>query len=274
MLELSTDVSEFMEMERELRESNERLRAAFGQTPHILWEVDLESRTFDIYNVNKMAYDAEKRMENYPEALLENGIVHPDSAEDFRRFAMEILNGNSAGSGNFIIRDTENGCYEWAYLSYHMSYDESGKPSRAIGVQDKLPGISGMNPITFARRALPEVLRHHILARFQVNLTADSLEYLWIDGADRTARTWGKPYSDILERGRDRLFVRGGENGFYRLFRRRNLLKMYDEGKRRFSYYRDRSVSGRTGGTAAVFPAHAWKQRPELCCDSASLAGL
>src|SRR5699024_8250675 len=47
MLELSTDVSEFMEMERELRESNERLRAAFGQTPHILWEVDLESRTFD-----------------------------------------------------------------------------------------------------------------------------------------------------------------------------------------------------------------------------------
>ena len=245
MLELSTDVSEFMEMERELRESNERLRAAFGQTPHILWEVDLESRTFDIYNVNKMAYDAEKRMENYPEALLENGIVHPDSAEDFRRFAMEILNGNSAGSGNFIIRDTENGCYEWAYLSYHMSYDESGKPSRAIGVQDKLPGISGMNPITFARRALPEVLRHHILARFQVNLTADSLEYLWIDGADRTARTWGKPYSDILERGRDRLFVRGGENGFYRLFRRRNLLKMYDEGKRWFSVeYRRVSADG------------------------------
>lgn len=235
ILELSMDVSEFMDMERELRESNERLRAAFGQTPHTLWEVDLESRTYDIYNVSKMAYDTEKRMENYPDSLLENGIVHPDSAADFRRFAMEILDGNSAGDGNFIIRDTANGCYEWVYLSYHMIYDESGKPDRAIGVQEKLPGISGMNPITFSRRGLPEVLRHHILARFQVNLTADSVEYLWLDGADKTAWTWGKSYSDILEHEEDRLFIRGEGDGFLRLFCRRNLLNMYQAGKRWFT---------------------------------------
>ena len=46
MLEVSTDITDMMDKERQLKESNERLQVAFDQTPHILWEVDVEKRDF------------------------------------------------------------------------------------------------------------------------------------------------------------------------------------------------------------------------------------
>lgn len=50
MLELSNDISELIDMELRVSESNEMLKVAFGQTPHQLWEVDLKEKTFHVYN--------------------------------------------------------------------------------------------------------------------------------------------------------------------------------------------------------------------------------
>ena len=235
MMEISTDISELIEKGKKLRESNERLRVAFEQTPHLLWEIDIKNKTARIFDVNQMDYDHKKTQRNFPDSFLENGIIHPDSAEDFRKFAAGILAGNPAGNGNFIVRDMSNGCYEWLTLSYHMCYDESGAPVKAIGVQEKLPSISGINYAGFSRRGIPEVLRHHLLCRLQVNLSTGAVEYLWNDGLDKTAWTWGKSYRDILEAGEDRLFIQGAESEFSEIFKRENLLKAYQSGKKWFT---------------------------------------
>lgn len=242
MLEVSTDISELMEKERQLRESNERLRIAFGQTPHLMWEVDIKKHTYGIYDINRESCEDSAKMEDFPESLLENGMVHPDSAGNFREFARELLGGSDAGSGNFIIRDTANNCYEWIALSYHMTYDEEGNPVKAIGIQEKLPDITGLNSTYMARRPMPEALRHKLLARIQVNLTADSVEYLWMEGRDRTAWTWGRSYSDILDSGENRLFLQWENDEFKERFKRKNLLKAYERGEL-WSSYECRRVS-------------------------------
>ncbi len=94
MLEVSTDVSDLIEKETLLRESAERLRVAFGQTPHLLWEVDIRNRTFSRYDVNMQSCLTNSVIENFPDSLIENGTVHPDSAERFRSFAREIFRGD------------------------------------------------------------------------------------------------------------------------------------------------------------------------------------
>lgn len=231
MLEVSTDISELMEKARQLRESKERLRIALGQTPHLMWEVDIKKRIYGIYDINSESCEDSTKMEDFPESLLENGMVHPDSAGNFREFARELLRGSDAGSGNFIIRDTANNCYEWIALSYHMTYDEEGNPVKAIGIQEKLPDITGLNSSYMARRPMPEALRHKLLARMQINLTADSVEYLWMEGRDRTAWTLGKSYSDILDRGENRLFFQWEGDEFTERFKRGNLLKAYERGE-------------------------------------------
>lgn len=245
MLEISTDISRIVEKERQLKESNERLRVAFRQTPHILWEVDLKNRVYGIYDVDNETCAENMVFHNYPESLIANGIVHSDSLKNFQKFADELLKGNEVGSGNFILRDPFNSCYEWAYLSYHMTYDEDGRPVKAIGVQEKLPDITGLNHALFPSRPLPEVLRHHLLARMQINLTADSVEYLWMEGKDRTAWTWGRSYTDILKNGEGNLFIQGQGEEFAERFSREGLLDVYERGERWFSgEYRRVSPSG------------------------------
>lgn len=231
ILELSTDISELMERESQLRESNERLRVAFGQTPDVMWEVDLKKRTYGIYDINSETCQDGTRVGDFPDALLENGYVHPKSSGEFQNFAKEMLEGSRSGVGNFIIRDSVNNCYEWMALSYHMIYDADGNPVKAIGIQEKLPDITGRNSSFMLRRPLPESLRHQLLARMQANLTADSVEYLWMEGRDQTAWTWGKSCSDILESGETRLFIQGEGSEFRKRFKRENLLKAYQNGE-------------------------------------------
>ena len=232
MLEVSTDISELMEKARLLRESNERLRVAFGQTPNVLWEVDIREKRFAMYDVNRYSYDDRTIVEHFPEAFLKKALVHADSEKHFLAFAHELLGGNAAGSGNFIMRNPEKDSYEWVTLSYRMSYDEEGKPLKAIGIQEKLPDVSGLHRGFFPRRPLPEILRHRMLARTQINLSKDTVDYLWIEGTDKTAWTLGRTYEEILTEEKGRLFIQGEQDHFEERFSREHLLAAYRNGKR------------------------------------------
>lgn len=230
MLEMSTDVSELIRTERQLRVSNERLRVAFRQTPHVLWEVDIEERTFNIYNVDEEKCQQGTVVSNFPLSFLENHIVHPDSASDFREFAENMLGGRSAGKGNFMMRDSVSHSYGWVAMSYRMTYDEEGRPLKAVGVQAKLPGLSGIGSSLMRRRPLPEVVRRHLIIRMEVNLTKNSVEEIWIRGMDQTAWTWGKTYSQVIEVEKKYLFALNSGKKFQERFERENLLQFYEKG--------------------------------------------
>lgn len=57
VLELSTDNSRHMEQDMKLQENSERLRVAFGQTPNVLWEVDLFDREFPNFRESHVQWE-------------------------------------------------------------------------------------------------------------------------------------------------------------------------------------------------------------------------
>lgn len=230
MLELSTDVSELIKTERALRISNERLRVAFRQLPHILWEVDLEERTFSIYNVDEQKCQQDTKVRDFPEAFLDRHIVHPDSASDFGEFAKNLLSGRSAGRGNFIMRDGASSGYGWVAMSYRMIYDEEGRPLKAVGIQSKFPGMSGIGTGVMQRRPLPETVNRHLISRMKANLTRNTVEEIWLNGRDQTAWTWEKNYEDIIDFEERYLFQQHGKS-FVERFQRERLLQSYEEGE-------------------------------------------
>lgn len=231
LLELSRDITDLVEKDRMLKESNERLRVAFHQTPHKIWEVDVKKGTYNQYNVQEERCLRETEVPGFPDALLQNGMIHPGSGKDFREFAERILAGERGGSGNFIIRDDISGCYNWVSFSYRMAYDREGLPSKAIGVQQKLPDLSGISAGVFPRRPLPEVMRRHLLVRMKVNLTADYVAEIWAEGVDQTAWTLGRLYSDIIREEKRRWFTRIEEQKFQERFQREHLLKAFADGE-------------------------------------------
>lgn len=234
VLEMSTDISEFVESEKQLRESNERLRIAFGQTPHLLWELDLMSKTFTLFSMD--AYSSETRLvlENFPDAFFEKGLVHPSSLKKFRGFAAELLDGKAEGYGNFIMRNMGNDQYGWISLSYRMIYDTEGVAVKAVGIREKMPDTSGMHFIPFPRRPLPEAIRHDLIVKLRVNLTTDEIEDLWVGGMDRTNQGQNS-YMELIRSWSSSIFLRAEGSAFQREFERENLLTAFEQGKRWFS---------------------------------------
>lgn len=236
ILEISTDVTELIKAERKLRESNERLWVAFGQTPHILWEVDLETKEFVLYGVDDDT-DTGIRMRNvltvkFPEGLIENGMIHPDSAENFRKFAQGILRGKKADCGNFIMKNQKDTNYGWVSLSYRMVWNRSGMPAKAIGVRERLPSVAGAYSTIYDRRLLPEAVRHHMITRIRVNLTDDRVEELWTEGREWPEWTREYSYSEMIRNQQIQVFPFGTGDEIIQEFQPENLLESYEQGKR------------------------------------------
>ena len=230
MLEISTDVSNLMATERKLMETSDRLRVAFQQIPHLLWEVDINAGTYNTFNVDDQECDPDTVITGFPQSFVERGIVHPDSSEQFRRFAESMMGGKKGDTGNFILRDPARNWYSWVSMSYMMMYDRNGAPVKAIGVQSKLPDVAGIGPETFPRRPLPEVVRHNLILRLKVNVSADYVDEVWGEGMDQTAWTWGRTYSDILLMQSRHLFNENERQEFRRRFSREALLAAYENG--------------------------------------------
>ena len=63
---------------------------------------------------------------DFPEYIIKNGWIHPNSISHYREFANELLSGKTQGYGNFIMQYHDTGCYGWKTMSYRMLYDDSG----------------------------------------------------------------------------------------------------------------------------------------------------
>ena len=243
LIEISRNITSSMETRRQLQESVERFQLAFGQSHSMLWEVELSSRTFRTFNGNSSGRP-DRTLSRFPEALLEDGLVHPDSARSFGRFALDLLDGKAADTGNFIMKNREGGGYSWFSLSYRQVCDSDHNPVKAVGVQERLPSISGIYSFGSPRRPIPEILRHHLLARLHVNLTADTIEELWQDGTDQTARAKGFSYSDVFERKKVPLFHQADSRELRERFGRDSLLRQFEKGEYWDTLEYDRIDSG------------------------------
>ena len=167
LIEISRNITSSMETRRQLQESVERFQLAFGQSHSMLWEVELSSRTFRTFNGNSSGRP-DRTLSRFPEALLEDGLVHPDSARSFGRFALDLLDGKAA----------------------------------------------------------------------------DTIEELWQDGTDQTARAKGFSYSDVFERKKVPLFHQADSRELRERFGRDSLLRQFEKGEYWDTLEYDRIDSG------------------------------
>lgn len=234
MLEISEEVSALIDTQEQLRESNERLKVMLAQSAHVLWEVDIPGRSFALYDGKESPADKKIITEDFPEGMIKDGVIHPDSAANFRKFSDALLKGKEADYGNFIMKNKEASRYEWVSLFYHILCDRHGEPVKAVGVQEKLPNVAGTMDSDYLRRPLPEVVRHSLLTRIRVNLTEDRMEAFWIDGADRTEWARQYSYSTLLEKEGRKMFLHREGYNFIEHFKRSALLEAFARGERWF----------------------------------------
>ena len=233
MLVTATDISKFKEKENKLIEINERLKSAFEQTTHGMWEVDLTSKSITVFGYESMGGISESVHGDFPEYIIKNGWIHPNSISHYREFANELLSGKTQGYGNFIMQYHDTGCYGWKTMSYRMLYDDSGLAVKAVGIVEKLPHeFSGQDVKSPIKRFLPESLTAYLIFGLQANLTEDTIKEFWIEGKDLSGQYSNDRCSNILKQEESKIFCKDNSQSLSAYFNAASLKEFYAQGKR------------------------------------------
>lgn len=205
------DISELKEKESALRENNALFQLAMSQTAQGIWEVELAKKTFRMMGGSGMFSAELQNPKLFPDDLIKEGWVCPESEEGFRSFAEEVFYGKPQGYANFKINYTKDGFCGWASFSYRTVYDELGQAVRVVGV------IEGMNHEVSRQQnqpkglILPECLRDDVLVQFNGNLTENRVLFYWKDGRDITRESSLRACEDILLEEMERALVAEGK---------------------------------------------------------------
>ena len=233
VLEISHNISGLEELKNQYDEKREWLRFLAAETDYQLWEVDVKARAFRLLYTRNLLDGRQTVYGDFPESLIENGRVHRDSAARFRAFAEELCSGKAEGSGNFILQYRQTSCYGWASMSYHMLYDEDGRPQKAIGIKEDLSYMPAQQR-SVQRRVMPADLYPHLYCYLQANITTDKVEKLLLEGRERIELARFQTFTQIIHKGIDRLFLAEDGEHFARKFNRDRLLEEFAQGRRWF----------------------------------------
>ena len=255
MLITTNNISDFREKESALKKEVDILRTALEQTSKQMWEVELSTGEFKAFGRNGRIKILKDEKLTFPEGLIDNGFIHPNSVPLFRSFAEKLLNGSTQGFGNFIILSTNSGNYSWASVSYRMLYDDVGRALRAVGVMEKLPqSFEGLISWFSENYKLPGMLVEDMALRMRANLDLDTVEVLWKDGNDISQKGFGRHASEILNEEREKAYYKENAGNEIKYFDREKLLKYFRSGGRWLhAEYRRAASDGSIGSVRTVF---------------------
>ncbi len=172
-----TNIEKLMHQEEKLASNEQRYRMAFTQTARLLFELDVSSETITFYTNGEAAYAPEETVGGMPEAVIDSGLVHADSADAFRAFYQGMTQGKKEDKGLFKCRYVSSGQYGWATLSYQTIFDGEGKPEKAIGSAEELPGIMGRQTRLEREGLLMEAVKDDLLFTMKANLSKDMIDF-------------------------------------------------------------------------------------------------
>ena len=226
----ASDISELKEKEKRLESINERLQTAFDQTGQGIWEVDLASGRFRMYD-DGFGGAFHKKAVDFPDDLIQTSWVHPDSVSMLRQFAEGIYSGNMSGYGNFILRYPDIGTYQWAALSYTLLHDPSGKPTRAVGIIETLSqDLHGIQSLNYPHRYVPESLVPYLIFHIRADLSEDAVQDVWKEGKYMTGNPEWTTASQIFLGELAKIPVEEERKLFREYFQPSSLIRAYQNG--------------------------------------------
>ena len=226
LLVFCTDISADKKLQAAMLEEKELLRLVLGQRDCFFWSVDLQARTFTLFNPRLDTQQTGVRLKNFPESIIEHGWVHPSSVDRFRKFARELLQSSTSGCA-LALRNAVGRKYRWFSVYSCLLPETIGLAPRVVGVLEPLSslsspeGLSGMNHLW-------EALRPSLNLYLHANLSQKRVETLWRDGQKH--RQQNLSYAQAIELGKARIFFPEEVRAFQQQFDRTTLLEDFANG--------------------------------------------
>lgn len=177
-INVSTDVRELMEVQRQLKISQERYEIALQQARTALWEYDIKEHTIQrIDNVRGQfseIFPNEGVIEGVPDALIAQGILFEDSIREIEVMYSKLKEGYKKVSGQLHMRN-RNGEERWVEIRCTTIFDEAGRAIKAIGISKDISEQKRLESSYQNERKLQEIMNAGFLSVFEVNVTQNRM---------------------------------------------------------------------------------------------------
>ncbi len=244
LISISYDVTLEKNLERELLISDERLRIVLKQSKTSIWEYDINKRTLVQTQYSQESEQLVATSKNVPESLIENGVIHPESAEDIRELYARLSYGEKVVTADIKQKDAA-GEYQWFKVTYTNIFDEKGKPVRAIGTLEYLINDSEIKERYRREMLYRDSINPELVASYRINFTRNWVEsYKSEDDYEESPRNKMLTYEELLK-SRVGLFSAPKERDeIYKKLNYHVLLENYKNGVNSVSVEYLRKISG------------------------------
>lgn len=199
LIAIITDVTNLKMTELNFKAQKKQLETVLRISRVVTFEVDIATRTLYMTDPTVAKYGIDVySIGNMPDALIEAGAIHPDSIDECRRMYDEIYAGIPEGTAT-IRTLKRDGQFTIERFTYFTVYDESGRPVKAVGVDE------GMETRTDAYLRVDLIARQYkvysdnMLTIVKVVVAEDSYEFLKPEDIPEETGAKLRTYSDLLE---------------------------------------------------------------------------
>ena len=133
-----TDVTEQKNLEKNLSENEQFLKAAILHNHLYYWTLDIRTKTAYFTGRLLEDYPTLPIVKNYPESFLMTGSVYPGDVELYRKNTAKVFSGCPHVEWDCRCLDKETEQYRWRRINYTVLFDKKGKPRKAIATAQNI----------------------------------------------------------------------------------------------------------------------------------------
>lgn len=170
-----TDITEQKKTEGALRIENKKLEVALTNSKLYLWEYDIVGKRCTQQQNERNDFTIDGIIENAPEAVIERGVIHPTSINEYRELHNQIIQGAKSAKADICFLD-EEGHALWKRCTYTTIFVD-GQPVSAIGCAVDISSIKEMERKFKEEVAYIEAVQsENLLLKARANITQNMVE--------------------------------------------------------------------------------------------------
>lgn len=180
-INVSTDIRELIDTQRQLKISQRLYEIALQQTRGAILEYDLRNDTLKRLDKQEDIFSSvitkNEILENIPDVLIDRHLVLSDSTEELYRVCKELKKGVQETSCQLHFQLTAGDDF-WLSITCTTIFDENHKPLKAICISKDITEQKKLEDLYERERDYREVLSLGYISVFEVNLTQDRIIHI------------------------------------------------------------------------------------------------
>lgn len=223
------DITDRKAMEEELRINEERFRIALEQTTNIVFDYHFPSQELVYSKQAIQIYQLPRIMQNAPDSLIQQGIIHPDYVEAFLAMFTQIRQGKPTASCVFQSINAA-GQYLWNRIVLTGIQDDQGNPVRAIGLVEDITLQREAEIAYLKEEQYRQAILSDALAYAEVNISQDELEKSGGSWEDLYPQPYSHSYTQFINLEAEKLTYPEDYTNFLDMFLPSGMLAQFEQG--------------------------------------------